>query len=234
MSLTTGGHLLKTAVFEPFWLHDTDAQTMMNKVTVSVPTGAASGLPATAAPHGDRTKDQALRPSYTVTARALHWITAALILFMLPAGFMAAHEWGGPLQDALYDLHKSFGALIIPIIVFRLIYRWVHPPLPLPEDIPLVQRVAAGATHWALYALLIAQPIVGWIATSAYPASVPFFWKITLPSIWTEDRALSDQLFSIHELIGIAIAALLAAHIAGALYHHFVRKDRVLIRMISA
>jgi len=159
---------------------------MMNKVTVSVPTGAASGLPATAAPHGDRTKDQALRPSYTVTARALHWITAALILFMLPAGFMAANEWGGPLQDALYDLHKSFGALIIPIIVFRLIYRWVHPPLPLPEDIPLVQRVAAGATHWALYALL-----------------------------------------------GIAIAALLAAHIAGALYHHFVRKDRVLMRMIS-
>jgi cytochrome b561 len=196
-------------------------------------TGDAPGSPAMAARRCSHNKDRLLKPSYTVTARALHWITAALILFMLPAGFMAAHEWGGPLQDALYDLHKSFGALIIPVVVFRLIYRWMHPPLPLPEDIAPVHRLAAGATHWALYILLVAQPMVGWIATSAYPAPVPFFWKITLPSIWTEDRALSDQLFSIHQLIGIAIACLVAAHIAGALYHHFVRKDRVLMRMIN-
>jgi cytochrome b561 len=205
---------------------------MANRITISVLTDAASGLPALAARRCSHNKDRLLKPSYTVTARALHWITAALILFMLPAGFMAAHEWGGP-QDALYDLHKSFGALIIPVAVFRFIYRWMHPPLPLSEDIAPVQRLAAGATHWALYILLVAQPIVGWIATSAYPASVPFFWKFTLPSIWTEDRALSDQLFSIHQLIGIAMACLVAAHIAGALYHHFVRKDRVLMRMIN-
>jgi cytochrome b561 len=62
---------------------------------------------------------------------------------------------------------------------------------------------------------------------------VPFFWKITLLPIWTEDRALSDQLFSIHQLTGMAIACLVAAHIAGALYHHFVRRDGVLMRMIK-
>jgi cytochrome b561 len=177
--------------------------------------------------------DTPAAPAYTVTARALHWITAVLILFMIPTGFMAANEWGGSLQDSLYDLHKSIGALIIPIVALRLIYRWTHRPLPLPDAIPPMQRLAAEATHWALYALLVLQPLVGWIATSAYPAPVPFFGGITLPPIWFADRALSDQLFSIHLLIGIAIACLVAAHIAGALYHHFVRKDRVLLRIIA-
>ena len=172
-------------------------------------------------------------PAYTVTARALHWITAVLILFMIPTGFMAANEWGGSLQDSLYDLHKSIGALIVPIVAFRLIYRWVRRPLPLPDDILPIQRLAAQTTHWALYALLVLQPLIGWTATSAYPAPVPFFGGITLPPIWFADRALSDQLFSVHRLMGMAITCLVAAHVAGALYHHFVRKDRVLLRMIA-
>jgi cytochrome b561 len=172
-------------------------------------------------------------PAYTVTARALHWITAILILFMIASGFVAANEWGGSWQDSLYDLHKSIGALIIPLVMFRLMYRWVRPPSRLPDDIPPIQRLASGAIHWALYALLALQPLVGWTATSAYPASVPLFGWATLPPIWFEDRALSDRLFSAHRLIGVAIACLVAVHVAGALYHHFVRKDRVLMRMIS-
>ena len=171
--------------------------------------------------------------AYTTPARALHWITAVLILFMIPTGFMAANEWGGSLQDSLYDLHKSIGALIIPIVLVRLVYRWRHPPLPLPADVPPLQRLAAEATHWALYALVVLQPLIGWIATSAYPAPVPLFGWATLPPIWPADRALSDQLFSVHRLVGIAIACLVTAHVGGALYHHFVRKDRVLLRMIS-
>jgi len=58
-----------------------------------------------------------------------------LILLLIPLGVVSANEWGGPLQDSLYDLHRSLGALLIPIIVVRLIYRWTHPPLPLPSEI---------------------------------------------------------------------------------------------------
>ena len=65
------------------------------------------------------------------------------------------------------------------------------------------------------------------------PAPVPLFGWIALLPIWSKDRALSDELISIHRLIGMAIACLVAAHVAGALYHHFVRRDRVLMRMIS-
>jgi cytochrome b561 len=170
---------------------------------------------------------------YSATARTLHWITAALVLFMLPLGVAIANEWGGPLKDPLYDLHRSIGAVIIPLVILRLGYRLMHPPPPLPEEIPPLQQFAAHATHWGLYALLVVQPFIGWIATSAYRAPIMIFGLFELPPIWPQDRPLSERLFVVHELIAAAIACLAAAHIAAALYHHFVCKDRVLMRMIT-
>ena len=76
------------------------------------------------------------------------------------------------------------------------------------------------------------QPIVGWIATSAYRAPIPVFWTFTLPPIWPVDRAFSERMFLVHRVLGITIAILALAHIAAALYHHFVRRDAVLMRML--
>ncbi len=177
--------------------------------------------------------DAAAVPAYTVTARILHWVTASLVLLMLPLGLVIANNWGGPLQDQLYDLHRSIGALVIPIVLARIVYRWTHPPAPLPDDIPAIQQLAAKATHWALYALLIVQPFMGWIGTSAYRAQIVVFGLFELPPIWPEDRAFSDRVLFVHGLIGLTIAVLLAAHIGAALHHHFVRRDRILLRMIS-
>ena len=170
---------------------------------------------------------------YTLTARTLHWLTASLVLFTLPLGLVIANDWGGPLQDQLYNLHRSIGALLLPIVIARLGYRIGHPPPPLPDDIPAAQQQAAPATHWALYALLTVQPFVGWIATSAYGAPITVFGLFELPPIWPQDRALSEQLFLVHQVMGAAIAAFATVHIAAALFHHFVRRDGVLIRMIS-
>jgi cytochrome b561 len=172
-------------------------------------------------------------PAYTRTARVLHWVTATLVLLNLPLGLVIAQNWGGPLQDWLYNLHRSIGALIIPVILVRALYRWSHPPLPLPDDIPASQRFAAESVHRALYALLIVQPFVGWIGTSAYPATIVVFGLFALPPLWWEDRAFSDAVLLLHSLIGLAIAGLVTAHIGGALYHQFVRRDGILTRMIS-
>src|SRR5713101_8635155 len=80
--------------------------------------------------------------AYSLTARALHWITAALVLTMIPVGIVMATEWAKPpLQDFLYDLHRSIGAVIIPLIVARLGYRLTHPPLPLLDDFPPIQQL---------------------------------------------------------------------------------------------
>ena len=177
--------------------------------------------------------DKPMAQSYTRTARVLHWITATLVLLNLPLGLVIAQSWGGPLQDPLYNLHRSIGALVIPIILLRFAYRATHPAPPLPDDIPPLQQRAAHATHWALYALLIVQPFLGWIGTSAYPAPIVVFGLFQLPPLWWEDRDFSNEVLLVHSLVALAIAVLLAAHIGAALYHQFVRKDGILTRMTS-
>jgi cytochrome b561 len=169
---------------------------------------------------------------YTATARALHWLTAALVLPMIPAGIAMANLDLGA-AAFIYDLHRSIGVLLLPLLLLRLWYRLKHPPPPLPSDLPAIQQFAAHATHWLLYALLILQCIVGWVATSAYPARVNFFWLVELPLIWWEDRALSEQLFTVHLWLGLMIAAVLCAHIGAALFHHFIRRDDILLRMVG-
>ena len=74
---------------------------------------------------------------------------------------------------------------------------------------------------------------MGWAATSAYGAQIVVFGLFELTPILSQDRALSDRLFVVHTLIGAAIAGLVAVHIGAALYHHFVRRDRVLMCMIT-
>jgi cytochrome b561 len=171
---------------------------------------------------------------YGLTARVLHWLTAVLVLTMIPAGIAMVNIGSGPLQDFLFNLHRSFGVLLVPVILLRLANRLIDPPPPLPADIPLVQQFAATSVHWALYALLIVQPIAGWIGTSAFRAPIIVFGLFELPPIRPPDRAFSDQVFVLHRAIGFLIALLITVHIAGALFHHFVRRDDVLLRMWNA
>ena len=69
-------------------------------------------------------------PAYTVTARVLHWLIAALVLPMIALGIIIANEWGGPLQDPLYNLHRSMGTVVMLVIFVRFGYRLTHQPLP--------------------------------------------------------------------------------------------------------
>jgi cytochrome b561 len=176
---------------------------------------------------------RAIAPAYTVPARLLHWFTALVVALMIPLGVIIGNDWGGRLQNTLYGLHEGLGVLLIPVVLVRLGYRLMNPPLPLPRNIPTLQRFAAHVTHVGLYALLITQPLVGWTAISASGAPVTAFGVFALPPIAPENRPLAEQLFALHGLIGLSIASLVAAHIGAALYHHLVRRDRVLMRMIT-
>ena len=171
--------------------------------------------------------------AYNLTARTLHWITAALVLVLLPLGLVIANKWDGSWHDWLYNLHRSIGTVLMVVILMRLGYRLTHQPLPLPDEIPLAQRRAAPAVHWTLYTLLVIQPFVGWAGSSAFPAPVIVFGLFELPLIAPANRALSDRLLFVHRSIALAIACLVAVHIAAAIYHYFVRRDGVLMRMIT-
>lgn len=171
--------------------------------------------------------------TYTLTARILHWLIAIVVLTAIPAAITMDRLGDGPTADFLYDLHRSLGATLIPLVALRVFWRMGHRPPPLPSDIPALQRRVALLTHWLLYVLIVIQPVLGWVATSAYRAPLKIFWLFELPPIWPENRALSDELFTIHHYIGWTLGVLVCVHIGAALYHHFIRRDRVLMRMIA-
>jgi cytochrome b561 len=196
----------------------------------------ASGtqLGANAVSGADAAALAVLQPAYTPLARLLHWVTAALVLVMIPMGFIMVEVLkSGALQNFLFALHESLGITLMAIVYIRLAHRATHRPGPLPREIPAFYRRAGHSVHWLLYALLAVQPIVGWIGASAYGAPVHFFWLIELPPIWRQDRGFSDQILWVHTGIGIALALLICAHVGAGLFHHFIRRDRVLIRMLQ-
>lgn len=169
--------------------------------------------------------------TYSMTARSFHWITAALVLTMVPAGFIMGLVGQGPLQDQLFHFHRGVGVVLAVLTLARLIYRLANPPPPLPA-LPGWQIMVSKAVHWAFYGLLLINPLVGWVGTSAYGAAIEVFGLFTVPAIIAQDKKLAEQIFEVHEAIGIAMAVLIAVHIAAALYHHFGRRDEVLRRML--
>ena len=96
---------------------------------------------------------------FNLTARVLHWLMAVLILTMLFVGvtMVASLHW----RPMLVDLHRPLGIAILLLAVVRLVNRLRHRPPPLPADLPAWQKFAAHASHWMLYGLMLAMPLVG-------------------------------------------------------------------------
>lgn len=168
---------------------------------------------------------------YRWPARLIHWLVALIVLAMIPVGITMGRIDSGPLQDWLFYLHEAFGFLVLLLLLVRLAYRTTHRPPPLPASVPRWQQLAAETVHTALYVLLIAQPIVGWLGASAYGAPVSVFGLFDLPALLQKNEPLSDRIFAVHDYIGFTIAGLLVIHIGAALMHGFVQKDGVLQRM---
>lgn len=168
---------------------------------------------------------------YRWPARLLHWLMALIVICMIPVGIAITYMNGGPLQDWLYAMHKSFGFVVLVLVVLRLGYRLGHRPPPLPPSVPLMQRVAAEAVHVAIYVILFAMPILGWLGTSAYGAPMSIFGLFDLPPLLAKDEPLSDRLFDLHQTLGLILAGLIVVHVGAALMHRFVIKDTVLQRM---
>lgn len=168
---------------------------------------------------------------YSFPARLLHWVSALCVLAVIPLGFVMMNLASGPLQDRLFDLHRSFGFLILCLSVLRVFTRVVKgAPLP-PADIPRWQARLATAVHHLLYVLIFVMPLLGWGASSAFGAKVSVFGLFTLPDLVAKNEALSDTLGTAHSLLGFLMTALVLLHIGGAALHA-VKGDSVLPRML--
>jgi cytochrome b561 len=169
---------------------------------------------------------------YSTTAKLFHWTAALLILTVVPMGLLMGRIPEGPVQDNLFFLHKSLGALILVVMTLRILYRFARgAPPPAPALQPW-ERVASETVHWTLYALLLATPMVALWGYSAYGQPAPFFGAFEIPPFTAKDEHLAETIFYIHGWMGWAVGALLCLHIAAALQHHFIRRDGVLQRML--
>jgi cytochrome b561 len=172
------------------------------------------------------------RLEYSAVSKWLHWTTAIVIFGLIPAGLVLDDLPEGPVQDLGYDLHRSFGFIVLCLALMRLAVRGVFgAPAVYAGLTPLEQR-ASGFVHHALYVLIVVTPLLGWAATSAYPVAINVFWLFTLPPLAPESEWLSKLLFKAHEISAFLIIALLAAHIGGALMHRIVKRDGVMDRML--
>jgi cytochrome b561 len=170
---------------------------------------------------------------YSLTARAAHWITAVLVIIAFFIGLTMLQVDRGPLQDQLFDWHRSLGATILLIAALRLLWRLGHPPPPLPPDTPGWIKVSAWLSHRLLYAFLLLLPIIGWLGSSAFGAPVHFYGLFDLPPLIGPDKSLAHILFTIHIWGAFTLAGLVVLHIGAAFYHLLVRRDPVFRRMLG-
>ncbi len=167
---------------------------------------------------------------YSLPMRILHWVMAAAMIFTLLSMPIAQYIVTQP----FYDLHRAMGFVLLALVVVRLFFKFTtKAPSPLPDTIPPVQKFAANATHILLYGALTIHPFLGWYATNAWGVkNIPFFGIWTLPQLTEKNRELGNQLLAIHHWAGYFILALVVLHVSAALYHHYIRKDGVLERML--
>lgn len=167
---------------------------------------------------------------YSGTAIALHWLLALAILGAFIVGVYMSDLPVSPQRLKLYNWHKWAGICILALSGLRLLWRLTHRP-PADVAMPEWQRRSAHAVHILLYLLFFAVPLAGWAYSSAAGFPVVVFGVLPLPDFVAPSKELAEAIKPLHKILAFTMAALVLAHVAAALKHHFVDGDGLLSRM---
>ena len=169
---------------------------------------------------------------YGAIAVLFHWIMAAIVIGMLCLGLFMVRLPVSLEKLSLYGWHKSFGILVLMLVILRLSWRLMSVIPPLPEALHQWQKLAAHASHWALYLCLFLMPLSGWLMSSAAGLPVSFFGWFVLPTLIAPDPSWRVYFLTIHQFTAFGLIGLIGLHTAAALQHHFIEKDNILRRML--
>jgi cytochrome b561 len=169
---------------------------------------------------------------FTPLQRALHWLMAVSILAMLFIGVGMASTVA-PKYLTLVAIHKPLGIAILVLALIRLGVRLRYGAPPLPADLPEPMKLAAHLSHYALYALMIAMPLIGWAMLSAADYPVVLWPSVWLPQIIPQSAGLHTALWNAHFYLAFLFFALILMHVAAALFHALIRRDGVFDSMAS-
>lgn len=184
-----------------------------------------------------RTQDEETTTGrYSAVAIVLHWLLALVILLMFALGLYMANLPISPLRLKLINYHKWAGICFLALTAFRIVWRLTHRPPALPAAIELAmpnwQSKAYHATHFALYALFLGVPLLGWAYSSAAGFPVVVFGVIPLPDLLAVDKEFAKQIRQLHGISAYALVGLAGLHITAAVKHHFYDRDGLINRML--
>lgn len=166
---------------------------------------------------------------FTTLSRILHWLTAILVISALFIGFVMVNSLSR--FATLLPIHETFGAVVLLVVVVRVVNRLTHRPPALPPTIGRLERLTIAGSELALYALLLAQPLVGWAMSSAVGNPVTVFGSLHLPAIAPVNLALFGALRDVHSVLAYLLVFIVTAHIAAVLVHAIALGDGMLRRM---
>lgn len=170
---------------------------------------------------------------YNNVAVAIHWTTVLLLAAQVYVGFAFAEMARGPERGEMFTWHKTLGATILLLSLFRLGWRLTNPPPPYPEEMPRWERILGTWNHRAFYFVLIALPLTGLATVSAGKGwgTTDLVGGIPLPLIPGIPDIAGETLGGVHEALVFGTLALIAIHVAAALKHQFVDRARDAGRM---
>lgn len=160
----------------------------------------------------------------------VHWLTLLMIVATYVMGLVLEDMTLSPLKLQLYAWHKWIGMLVLALVIPRLVLRMIDGLEQARGLTPLEIRLST-AVHGLIYLLMVIAPMFGWLQSSALGFQVVWFGVLPLPDLVSKDKAMGDLLGQMHEVTVNMLLLLVAIHALGAIYHHVVRRDAVLVRM---
>ena len=171
--------------------------------------------------------------TYGVVAKSFHWLLFLMLTFSIVAGnFLASLPKGAEKMEAA-GMHKSFGAVILMLIMLRLVWKLINVSPKLPDETTAAEAFIAKAMHWGLYALMFAQPLAGIMMSQSAGIPVSFFGLFEFPVFLDKNPELAKTFLSIHGTVWILLVIAVVGHAGAALHHHFIKKDNVLKQMTT-
>jgi len=165
-------------------------------------------------------------------SQLFHWLIVVLIIVQVTLASLADDLPASARKVALLARHKSVGITILMLVILRLLWRSLNLTPLLPDTLKPYERFLARFTHAALYVLLFAMPLSGWMMSSARGFPVSWFGFFTLPDLVAKNKSLYAALLTTHETLAWVLGAVVTLHVAAALKHHFMHRDDVLRRML--
>jgi cytochrome b561 len=172
------------------------------------------------------------KAGYGLVARILHWGMALAIFGLFALGYwMRTLTYGSPYYQSAPDLHQNLGMVVLGLMVFRLFWKLINTD-PDTSELTKVEHLGSVLVHWAFYVMLFVLMIAGYFILTLNGRSFSFFGLIDIPSIYSQ-KGLEKLAGQLHWILAYLTMALAVLHGGAAIWHHYVKKDRVMLRMLK-